>query len=276
MWLKLLPIVFLAFLSNVYSQELLPLPVRDIKPEELVFGHGENLRYIINYQWGSINTDVGEAVLTLEYNDNAEEPFFHARAVGRTFRFYDVLFKVRDFYETKFSARNLRPFYFHRDIREKKYKMKNTMTFLPNYQIRANIERLDDPPRDTLLNGKIYTFDLLSLFYFARNNDFGNDKVGQERPVSFVIDGEIFDLYYRYLGKENKRIPGLGHYKTIKFAARLVAGEVFSGKEELVFWVTDDKNKIPLLFETPIIVGRVTGRLAGFSNIKYPFPGKIK
>lgn len=276
MRLKLLLILFPVFLSNAYSQELPPLPVIDIKFEDLVFSHGENLRYIISYQWGSINTDVGEAIFTLEYNKNNDEPFFHVRAVGRTFKFYDVFFKVRDFYEAKFYAKNLRPFYFHRDIREKRYKMKNTITFLPNYQIRANVERLDDPPRDTLLNGKIYTFDLLSLLYFIRNNDFGNDKVGQERPVSFVIDGEIYDLYYRYLGKENKKIQGLGHYKTIKFAAKPVAGEVFSGKEELVFWVTDDKNKIPLLFESPIIVGRVTGRLAGFSNIKYPFSSKIK
>ncbi|MEN6618663.1 MAG: DUF3108 domain-containing protein [Rikenellaceae bacterium] len=269
-------ILFLAVSLNAYSQADQCLPVKDIKFEDLAFSHGETLRYIVNYTWGSIHTDVGEVIFSLDYYGDSDEPFFHAKAYGKTFKFYDIFFKVREFYESKFYAKNLRPFYFHRDIKEGKYKMKNTYSFLPNYQIRANYVRKDDTPRDTLLNGRICTFDLISLIYFTRNKDFSNDKIGEEIPISFVIDGEMYDLYYRYLGKENKKIPGLGHFRTIKFATRPVAGEVFSGKEELVFWVTDDGNKIPLQVESPIIVGRVAGRLTNFSNIKYPLTSKIK
>lgn len=276
MRLTLIFILSLTVSLTTYSQEKQCIPVKDIKFENLSFNSGETLRYIINYTWGSVNTDVGEAIISLEYYNNSDEPYFHAKATGRTFKFYDVFFKVRDFYESKFYARNMRPFYFHRDIKERNYKMKNTFSFLSNYQIRANYVRMDDAPRDTLLNGRICTFDILSLFYFARNKDFDNDKIGVEQPISFVIDGDLYDIYYRYLGREYKKIPGLGRFRTIKFATRLVAGEVFSGKEELVFWVTDDENKIPLLFETPIIVGSVTGRLADFSGIKYPFTSKIK
>lgn len=41
-------------------------------------------------------------------------------------------------------------------------------------------------------------------------------------------------------------------------------------------WVTDDLNKIPLLFEAPILVGRVQGRLSAYVNVKYPLTSKIK
>ena len=154
--------------------------------------------------------------------------------------------------------------------------MKNTFNFLPNYQIKARYERKDDPPRDTLLIGRICTFDVLSLFYFARNLDFSSDKIGIEQPISFVIDGEMYDLYYRYLGKEKKKIQGLGQFRTMKFAARLIAGEVFSGKEEMIIWITDDGNKIPLIFESPVIIGKVQGKIANFTNLKYPLTSKIK
>jgi hypothetical protein len=67
----------------------------------------------------------------------------------------------------------------------------------------------------------------------------------------------------------------LRQIRTLKFAARVVAGEVFSGKEELIIWVTDDKNRVPLMFETPIKMGRVIGRLSSFRNLKHPLISKI-
>ena len=57
---------------------------------------------------------------------------------------------------------------------------------------------------------------------------------------------------------------------------KLVAGSVFTGKDDMFIWVTDDENKVPLLFESPIIVGRVQGRLVEYSNLKGPLTSKIK
>lgn len=68
----------------------------------------------------------------------------------------------------------------------------------------------------------------------------------------------------------------MGQFRTLKFAARVVAGEVFSGKEELTIWVTDDRNRVPLMFETPIKVGSVVGRLSTFKNLKHPLTSKIR
>ena len=107
-------------------------------------------------------------------------------------------------------------------------------------------------------------------------SDFSRVTPGEDQPVSFAIDDEIFNLYYRYIGREKKRVPGVGVFNTLKFAARVVAGEVFDGKEELTIWVSDDGNKVPLYFETPIIVGRVSGRLSHYENLKFPLSCKIK
>lgn len=253
------------------------LPVRNIPEERRAFDSGERVTYIINYTWGMVKTDVGEAKVSLTRKmDDTYGDHFHAVITGTTYKFYDVFFKVRDLFESKFSPENGRPYYFHRDISEGKYKIKNTFHFNPNYTINARVERKNSQIKDTLLKGRECTFDLVSLFYFARNIDFSNIPAGVEQPISFAVDDEIFEMYYRFIGKEVKRIPGLGQFNTLKFAARVVAGEVFSGKEELIIWVTDDRNKVPLMFETPIIVGKVTGRITSVENLKFPMSSKIR
>jgi Protein of unknown function (DUF3108). len=73
-----------------------------------------------------------------------------------------------------------------------------------------------------------------------------------------------------------KKIYKLGTFKTMKFAVKLVAGSVFTGEEEMIIYVSDDQNKIPLLFEAPILVGKVSGRLSAYKNLKYPLYSKIK
>ena len=59
-------------------------------------------------------------------------------------------------------------------------------------------------------------------------------------------------------------------------AVMLVAGSVFKGGENLTVWITNDRNKVPVFVETPIIVGSVKVRLQAYDNLKYPLDSKIK
>lgn len=259
------------------KQESLHIPVNDIPEKERAYKDGECLIYKIYYEWGMIKSDVGEAKATLiRQKDTLYGDHFHSIVTGRTYKFYDLFFKIRDFFESKFNTINGRPYYFHREIAEGRYRMKNTYYFNKDYSIQANVQRKSDPVIDTLLKAKKHTFDIVSLFYFVRNFDFSQTPIGVNQPISFAIDNEVFDLYYRFEGKETIRVPGKGYFNTLKFAARVVSGEVFSGDQELVLWVSDDKNKIPLYFETPIKVGRVIGRINNFENLKFPLTSKIK
>ena len=151
-----------------------------------------------------------------------------------------------------------------------KYTIKNTYSWDDStHAIDARIEWAERS-LDTLLPGNRCTFDILTLFYNARNMDFEALEQGVNNPVSFAIDEEIFDIYFRYIGREEKRVPELGVYRTMKFAAKVVAGEVFTGEQEMYIWVSDDMNRVPLLFESPIIVGSVFGRLADWEGLRYP------
>lgn len=243
----------------------------NMSDEDLAFKNHEVLVYAASYTWGPIFTDVGEAMLKL--NKTKVYPVeYHITATARTHKFYDKFFKVRDFYESKFTVPGMRSVYFHRDINEGDYTMKNTYQFdWDNMLIKAKIERQQEPVKniDIKMNG--CTLDVLTYFYSLRNLDFNNAYPDKLYTLNIALDGETYSIKCRYLGKEQKKIKALkSKINCLKFAVEVIAGSVFKGDEKVIMWVSDDKNHIPLEIESPIIVGKVKARILRYENLKYP------
>lgn len=253
------------------------LPVREISPGDCAFDEGERLEFSVRYVWGILDSEVGKASATVaEAEGGSGVPLFHCIAEGRTSRFFDMFFKVRERFESWFRQSDMRPLASSRDTYEGGYEARNNYRWIrPGEQIEADVytTRLGDT--SMVLPGTECTFDLVSLFYFARNLDFSNYEENVKYPISFAIDDGIYNLYFIILGRETIKIRGVGKFRTIKFAARMVAGEVFNGDTDMYIWVTDDKNKVPVYFESPIKVGSVSGRITGFSGLKHPLDSKI-
>ena len=71
------------------------------------------------------------------------------------------------------------------------------------------------------------------------------------------------------------KVKGLGTVRTIKFAAKLLEGEVFKGEEDMLIWISDDENRLPVYFEAPLRVGVAAGRMTGYSGLKHPFTSLV-
>lgn len=272
-------VLFLLTLSwSSYAQESGKdcLPVREIPPSQVAFEVGEKLTIIASYTWGVVNTDVGTVTFEISENNSGRIPQFVAKGKIRTARFFNAFFRVDDYYESHFNKTDMRPTYFTRDIHEGKYFIQNFYHYNPDHSINARIIRKDRSVQDTLLPGTICTFDFITLFYFLRNLDFTAMDPGDVSSISFAVDDEIFDLYLRYDGKEEIKIQGHGTFRCLKFSAQTVAGVVFDGKEDLCFWISDDNNRIPLFVESPVVIGRIIGRLGSYENLRHPLTSKIK
>ena len=111
------------------------------------------------------------------------------------------------------------------------------------------------------------TFDVLSAIYYARNLDFDHRAEGEKIPLRFLIDGEVYDLFIRYLGKEVKENRSGNRYLCHKFSAMLVEGTIFAGGEDMVAWVTADPNKVPIMVEAKILIGSIKAYLTGYENL---------
>jgi len=50
----------------------------------------------------------------------------------------------------------------------------------------------------------------------------------------------------------------------------LCAGRVFKEKESLTFWVSADKNKMPVKIQADLAVGSLDADLEAFKGVKHP------
>lgn len=241
------------------------------------FRVGEEITYVLSYTWFFIWTDVGEAKFTVKSEKKLGQDALHLHAVGYSYPFYDWFFKVRDLYESWVNPVSLKPIYFNRDIYEGGFTKENEYTFdWPNLTVNAREKRRDGPNQYENILLEPCTYDIVSAIYATRNLEFAKAKPGASSPVSIVLDRELYHANYTFVGKEVKNVKGVGKFKTLKFKVSLIAGDVFKEGQYLYVWVSDDKNRIPLLVESPIIVGTVRARVANMKGLRHQLSSQIK
>ena len=255
------------------------VPVISLAEDSLAYQAGEHLKFTVHYSWGVINSDVGVATVDLDTLRINGKKVFHCAVYGKTVSWYDLIFKVREDFQSWFTMDGIVPMKFTRDTREGRYIAKNTYNYMwnmPDPYIEADVYSSSSGQRNVELPLDSCTYDLPALFFLARNMDFDAVTPGVRYPMTFAIDDDVYNVYFILYGRETKKIRGLGTVRTIKFAARLLAGEVFTGEEDMLIWVSDDDNRIPVMFEAPILVGTASGRLTGWSGLKHPFKSLVK
>ena len=260
--------------ENSDSDKTYCIPVRSVAEENLAFQAGERMEFIIHYKMGTINTDVGTATVNLDTVVFNGQKAFLCSAYGRTSKTFDFFFKVREDFKSWFTRDGLRPLKFTRDTQEGKYEARNTYVYdwaPQDPHIIADVYSSSSGQRNLDIPLTPCTFDLPALFFFARNMDFDAVDPGVRYPMTFAIDDDVFNVYFILYGRETIRVKGLGKVNTIKFAAKLLEGEVFKGDEDMIIWVTDDENRLPVYFEAPLLVGKAAGRMSGYDGLKHPF-----
>lgn len=255
------------------------VPVKTTVEEELAFQAGEKVDFILHYKWGSINTDVGTATVTLDSLTFNGQEAFRCSVFGKTKKFYDVFFKVREDFDSWFTRDGLKPLMFTRDTHEGGYEARNTYLYewdAAEPYIAADVYTSTIGQKSMQLPLTPCTYDLPALFFFARNMDMENVVPGKRYPMTFAIDEEVYNVYFILYGPETIKVKGLGTVETIRFAAKLLEGEVFKGEEDMTIWVTADENRLPVYFEAPLRVGVAAGRMSGWEGLKHPFTSLVK
>ena len=121
---------------RMHAQENLDLkgtscvPVMAVTEDALAFKAGEKMDFVLHYQWGAVNTDVGYATVTLDSLTYNGEKAFLCSAYGRTTRMFDLFFKVREDFKSWFTRDGLRPLKFTRDTYEGGYEARNTYHYI--------------------------------------------------------------------------------------------------------------------------------------------------
>jgi hypothetical protein len=235
------------------------------------FSEGETVTYEVSYNWGFIWLNAGYVEFNVKPGEYHDRYIYFLDAYGSTYKSYDWFFKVRDHYQCYLDKEKLHPLWFHRENYEGGYEVDNRYIFNPDKNIvYAYTQNSKQTFRKDTVNIPPCTFDLLSIIYYARNIDFSGLSIGDSIPIITIIDGEIYDLYIRYLGKETIQSRSGEEYRCIKFSILLVEGTIFKGGENMFVWVSDDRNRIPILVDAKILIGSVKAYVIGIHGIRNP------
>lgn len=237
--------------------------------QELPYKSGEELEFVVYYDAPLIGKlYAGKAVLEFMSTEEKVQgkPVYHAVGRGYSTGSFDFFFKVRDRFESWFDAENLRSYKFMRRTSEGGYVVDDDVVF--DYAKGKAVSRKQSKE----IGDRVQ--DLVSAFYFARTLDISNVPVGGSFPIDFYLDDSLYTSVIIYEGKEIVETR-LGKFRTMKFKPMVVEGEVFDNPYPMFLWVTDDKNHIPILIKSEVIVGSVKGELYKFKNLKYPLDSKI-
>ncbi len=241
------------------------------------FQAGEVVKYHAYYNWGFIWINAGRVEFHVEAGSYNNKAAYHLRAYGSTYKSYDVLYKVRDSFEVYTDTEYLKPFEFKRVTNEGSYHANYLYRFDETKQlIYADIQKEDKLPRQVTLPWKECSFDLLTMVYKARNINYSRYKPNEKIPISMVVDGEIHDIYIRYLGKEQIKNRDGRKFNCLKFSPLLVEGTIFKSGEDMTVWVTDDMNRIPIVVEAKIMIGSVKAVFVGAEGLRHPITAEVE
>ncbi len=263
--------LLLIFLMPVISILCAPDVDAQCVSANTTFTDGESALYEVMYNWGPIWVNAGTVTFSAKKEMFAGKECYHLKSTGQTYSSYDLFFKVRDYYDSWIDPITFKSFSFQRMIYEGGYTLVNTIRFDPLSQAAySNTKSNNNPVRkDTLYPGKC-AFDMLSAVYYTRTLDLRNLDPDVRVPVTVIIDDSIFHLYIKYIGKEMVAGHDGQKYRCVKFSVKMVEGTIFKGDEDVLVWVTDDENKVPVYIEAKILVGTVRAYLKEIKGIRNP------
>lgn len=240
------------------------------------FQSGERIYFDAYYNLAFIWLNAGLVTFSVDDAVKNGKKMYKLGAVGISQKGYDKLFKVRDTFEVFVDPFSIEPVEYKQITNEGSLSAEHYYKFdKTNRKVNMQIKREKKPLEVTTIEWPECFYDLLSMVYKARLIDFSKYKVNDKIPINLIIDGENHELYVRYKGKEVITNRDGKKYRCLKFIPYLVEGTIFNAGEHMTVWVTDDKNRIPIVVDAKILIGSVKAIFTGAEGLKYPIEAEI-
>lgn len=260
------------FKSSVFTLCILLFSIlvypQDCSIRNKSFKPGEKLEYDIYYYLAGIWLSAAEVEFNVTEFEKNNKSYLQYYALGKTLPKYDWFYRVRDTYAAIVEKESLLPLFFQRKvnegstyIREKYYFNSDSKSAITKRQMHA-----DEPVHTDTVSYSGCSWDVLSIIYYARNLDFSKSKVGDKLPIKIFLDNQEHQSHIEFLGKEELQ----WNEKKImcyKFSPLLIEGTIFESGKGMTVWVSADQNMLPLLIETPILVGSIKVKLRSAVNL---------
>ncbi len=232
--------------------------------ENDVFGHGEELTYRVFYDswlthWltaGTGKMKIYEEPVTVRGRET-----FKIEVTGNSTGLFTLFYKVRDKFTSFVDKQALVPLRFLRDTHEGKFKLKDEVDF-----DHKNLTATSFKKTKEITPG---VQDIVSAFYYVRTMDFDTAEAGDAYYLNFYLDDSVYRSKIIFMGRDWVK-TSLGKFYCMGFKPKVAQGDLFKEPYPMMLWVTDDRNKIPILAKSGVYIGSITLELIEYKGLKYP------
>lgn len=250
---QILFIFTIFFLTTTFSQK-----------KEVAFKSGESLRYKMSYS-GFLRA--GTSVLEIKEKDFNGKKVFYTKGTGWTSGMIKWFFEVDDVYESYFDKDSIKPYLFKRKINEGGYKKHRITSFNHNSKVAYVQDFIHQ--KDTTIS-ILEIQDMMSAFYYLRNQNLTNLQKGDEIAIDIFMDFQVYPFKLKFLGREVLRTK-FGKVNSLIFRPLVQSGRVFKAEESVTIWISDDANKIPIKMMASLSVGSLRAELESYEGLANPF-----
>lgn len=244
------------------------------------FNDGEVLYYRAAYRAMLVpNIEAGEVTVSTKLDTLDGKEMYRVTGNGRTLPFFRWFFDMDDTYNIWVDKKSLRTQRFESDIKEDSYTFRSSYRYdWKEMKVHTWSQRRQDPPRRKTMTLTPESMDAVSLYFNLRSVELESFREGEHRKLDMVLEDTIRHLRYRFIAREELKVPKLGKFDTMKFACTIGSSEEFSFTDgtEFFIWITNDENKIPVMLASPVRVGEVRAYLRHYKGLKHPLTSQIK
>jgi len=243
-----------------------------------VFNPGELITYEGAYNWGPIWVKAGYATFSTKMSTIDSLQLLHIVGEGKTFKTYDWFFDVHDIYESFIDTSIMLPYQFLRNVDEDGYLINNKYTFHHEAQ-KAYVHYRKTNNKIKQQNEYIEigncTQDVLSAVFYVRNIDYDELEFNDEVPFKIMIDAKVYNVKIVYKGIEVKKVRRNNKFRCHKIQFDLIPGTIFAEEQTMTIWATADDNKVPVMVESPLRIGKAKFYMKNYEGLQYPMEALV-
>jgi len=253
---KIYPVIIVLLIASGF---MLNDGIRQVEQDAI--STGEVLRYKVHY--GFINA--AEAVIDVdpEIHRINNRPCYKANVYGKTLGSFDYFVRIRDTWRSYIDTAAILPQHFYRNIEEGKYRKKENVNF-DHYRNVALVES----KRTGTFKVPDNVQDIVSGVYYLRTLNLDRYKNNDQIHLKGFFDEEIFDFIVVFRGREVVETKA-GKIRAFKLVPKMPDNKLFAGPNAISVYLSDDKNKIPVLIQAEMLVGSVKINLYKASGLRY-------
>lgn len=239
------------------------------------FKSGELVMYDLFFNWKFIWTKAGFASLTTNATTYNGKPSYRMNMLAIGSKKADFFFKMRDTV-TCVIGEELQPYYFKKAAEEGKRYTIDEARF--SYYDGVCYVKQKRTHRDGKVTTSDYNdsrciYDMLSILAQARSYDPADYKVGQHIKFPMTTGRKVEEQTLIYRGKKSFTAENDTTYRCLVFS--LVEYKKGSEKEVITFYVTDDKNHLPVRLDLYLNFGSAKAFLRSVSGNRHPLTSII-